>query len=140
MDYSNPSKEDLKQWAYCKDSEIEQDFDLMVADIEYGPILLELASDPKCPMREFFLSCLYLIVGEHFRGGFGINETIFQKRSWKKEIGRVKDFVESAKNTSDPLITNWVNRALYLIEHPAFISSEDWCLGRIARSDITQLN
>src|SRR6266498_4073214 len=61
----NPTAEDLRTWAYDSSSEEPaQDWDLSLATIPYDDLFLEFASDVDCPKRDYFLSLLYLIVGD----------------------------------------------------------------------------
>jgi hypothetical protein len=140
MDYANPSEQDLREWAYNPDAEAEQDFDLMVAELRFGPLLVELAGDPNCPMREFFLSCLYLVIGNHFRGWHAPEHSRKPvSRSYKRRIRPYKEFVENSASNPDPLIQNWVSKSRQLLSDPRAVSYEDWCGGRIARREIESL-
>ncbi|MFF5992827.1 hypothetical protein [Prauserella flavalba] len=41
-----------------------QDYDLELAVIDFAPLLLEIASDPACPKRDFALGVLYILAGD----------------------------------------------------------------------------
>ncbi len=70
-DAVNPTDEEIERWAYIADAdyppEMSQDWDLCVTEPGRADLLERLASDPGCPNRKFFLSCLYLLVGDAVR-------------------------------------------------------------------------
>ena len=67
MNPFDPTDDELRQWARSDGPWPVQDFDLIVAEAERLSLLLELASSPQ---REFFLRCLYLVVGDAVRSNF----------------------------------------------------------------------
>src|SRR4029450_10721503 len=60
QDPANPTDAELRQWAFSDELGPMQDFDLMVADLQRLPLVLELASSPR---RAFFVHCFHLAVG-----------------------------------------------------------------------------
>jgi len=131
----NPKVEEIRAWAFDEEAYApEQDFELSLTENGYFDVVLELASNSDCPKRPFFLMCLYLIVGECFRGKYvSPTESIpnFDKR-WRKSSREVKEFVESVSEQSDSLITNWRNRSINLFQNPQVIDYSEWCMGGIA--------
>ncbi len=54
-----PSCETILKWGYGEDLEfIEQDEDLLLADVQYMPALLVLAMDDRCPKQHYAISIL----------------------------------------------------------------------------------
>lgn len=137
MDVYNPTADDLRSWAYDADAEQVQDFELFVTDISMADIILELAADPACPNRRFFLSCLYLLVGNNFRAGpDGAPSRDFTHRSWRKAVAPIREFVERSQEQADPVIRRWAERSLELFARPRTIVYDEWCDGGIARAEL----
>jgi len=71
VDAYNPTDEEVIRWAYVEGAyhppEMEQDWELCVADPGRAELFVSLVSDTACPNRKFFLSCLYLMVGDAVR-------------------------------------------------------------------------
>jgi len=97
-----------------------QDFDLIAADLERLPLLLELASSPK---RAFFVHCLYLAVGDAVRTSFNTVS---------------REGVESALDRAamiapwDPAIGRWIEDGRELLASPKSFDYEEWCNGGLA--------
>lgn len=110
----NPTKEELKTWAYGDYYEPVQDFKLMVTD---DPLYaLSFAIDQKCKTKDFFLSSLYVFVGDSVRN---------------KEDNRqqLDDLLMKASSYDDNRIRKFVERSKHLIENPASYNYADWGLG-----------
>lgn len=125
-DRVNPTDAELEEWAYAVDlpyPPIEQDWDLIVTRISRGALLLKLASDATCPRQNFFLRCLYLLIGDSVRTKFNI----FFPRS------AIEDLLVVASESQDKAVLQWVERSRFLIAHPETFNYEDWCGGRLGR-------
>jgi hypothetical protein len=120
----NPIEEDIRAWASNSDSiEPEQDWDLMLANIDRTDLYLELASDDGCPNADYFLSVLYLIVGDAVRTEF--------KTKNREEI---EDLLNKAKKTySKNCIHLWIQRSIELIKQPESFDYDDWCAGGLVQ-------
>jgi hypothetical protein len=83
-DAANPTPEELRHWASDPEAsypdEISQDWDLIVAHWSRIDLIVELASDARCPNRGFFLVVLYLMAGDCVRNESG-NQNIPQLRA-----------------------------------------------------------
>ena len=101
-----------------------EDFDLMVADHERVPLLLGLSTSPQ---REFFISCLYLVVGDAVRSNF--NTTELPDLELALEHG---DEVAP----SDPAIARWLSDSRRLLAHPDTFDYDAWCDGGLARQAV----
>jgi hypothetical protein len=64
----NPTDDEIIHWAYDAESLHEQDWDLAITEISRASLFMRLAADASCPTRQFFLQCLYLLVGDAVRG------------------------------------------------------------------------
>ena len=52
----NPTPSDIREWGYDEDLYfMEQDEDLLLYELGYVPVLLELAQDPACPKQDYAL-------------------------------------------------------------------------------------
>jgi hypothetical protein len=121
-DIVNPTPEELRRWAADPDAdypdEMSQDWDLIVADWSRIDVIVELASDPACPMRWFFVAVLYLMAGDCVRNEAGHQNT--------PHLNALVHRLESA--TSEPLIL-FRQRALGLLANPSTFDYKLWCDG-----------
>jgi hypothetical protein len=68
---ANPSLDTVRRWGYDERLLlIEQDEDLILGDLLYIPLLLQLAAGPACPKREYALGivwnyCRFLLEWRH---------------------------------------------------------------------------
>jgi hypothetical protein len=122
----NPTAEDLRSWAYDGQEEAPaQDWDLILSTISYEDLFIELASDIDCPKSVFFLSLLYLIVGDAVRSEF---------RTKKKE--EIETLLDKAQQAAPKhWIYLWIQRSRELLIHPEKFNYDDWCGGVLARAD-----
>ncbi len=121
-DILEPTGEEIRRWAYSSGGdypdEMEQDWDLIVADCTRLELIAELASDPACETRAFFVSCLYLLSGECVRYSDQIDHSSMQK---------IRQFIASHRASFDNLLTKWADRSLDLFEHPETFDYGKWC-------------
>lgn len=65
QDSWKPMKQELREWAYDPNAIWpDQDFDLSVAKLHFDDLIIDFSADDKCPKRNLFLKCAYLIVGD----------------------------------------------------------------------------
>jgi hypothetical protein len=121
----NPSITEVRAWAYDAAAEEPcQDWDLALCWAGHERDYLDFASDRRCPKRAFFLSVIYLMVGDAVRSEF---------RSTSEAM--VSGFVQLGANHSDPAIRLWHSRASHLLDHPKEFEYDAWCAGKLARDD-----
>jgi hypothetical protein len=121
----NPSSTEIRAWAYSDAPEEPcQDWDLALSWVGHERDYLELAADPACPTREFFLHILYLMIGDAVRSEFKLRP---------EQI--VRGFIELAADSTSPEVRLWRERSLRLLKHPEEFSYDDWCGGGLVRSD-----
>jgi hypothetical protein len=120
----NPSAADLREWAYDAESrEPVQDFDLAVAWTQHEKILLQCASDDRCPKQSFFLGVLYLIVGDAVRTNY---------RSMKRPI--LAGLIAHGDEFPVAAVQSWQQRSRHLMDHPDEFRYDDWCAGGLANA------
>jgi hypothetical protein len=113
--------EEIEKWAYqAHADEPQQDFDLLLSN-EPHDLYLDLAADLSCPKHQYFLSVLYLIVGDAVR-------TNYQTQSQKF----IEQYLAKGKQRQAPLVNKWVDRSQKLMFEPEKFDYEDWCGGKLA--------
>jgi hypothetical protein len=112
---------DVRAWAYSDDPEPQQDFDLMITGLGHEPSFLEWAADDGCPKKGYFLSCLYLFVGDAVR-------TKYQSNS----KADVDGLLNRAGNITDHDVREWLHRSRQLIADPESFEYDLWCGGGYA--------
>jgi hypothetical protein len=122
----NPTVEELRAWAYKDDAMWPgEDWDLAVTSEDRAELILQLAMDPACPSRDFFLRCLYLLVGDAVRTSFVVHSR-----------QAVIDLLNRVPADCPPDIGRWVARARELIQGPPEAVDRDlWCDGGYARAE-----
>ena len=118
----NPTWSEIRQWAYDVDAEAPcQDWDLSLLWRGYEDLYLELAVSVDCPKKRFFLSILYLMVGDQVRSGTD-HQAMFN----------LKAFIAKADAFDDKAIQAWQSRSIDLLNHPEKFDYEQWCAGGLA--------
>lgn len=114
----NPTLDEVRTWAYSSALIPEQDWELAVVDKpESQQLCLDLAADPDCPNRQFFLGCLYVFTGD----------TVSDKGS--HPMDELNDLLERAARSNDKLVQAWVERSRALILEPSDYTYAYWGLG-----------
>ena len=109
-DPANPTDEEIRQWALADAVPPMEDFDVLVADLEHLPTLLELVGDPSCPARRYLLGSLYCLVGHS-----------------DLRDQRILDGVVMAEHADDSWLRTWAARTRQVLEHPETRDGDDWC-------------
>jgi len=122
----NPKADEVRAWGMDKKAPWPtQDFDLALAwtsrDVERACI--ELAANPRCPKQRFFLSVLYLMVGDAVRTTFGVAS--------REDVVRLLDATRAWPE--DARLDAFRKRSEELLEHPERFSYDLWCMGGHAR-------
>lgn len=122
IDPWNPSPHEIRSWAYDPDAvDPCQDWDLALSWLQDESVYLSLAADDRCPKRRFFLSLLYLMVGDAVRTGFRVKP---------KPI--VMGFIQHGNSYPHPDIIAWQQRSRELIANPKAFEYDAWCGGQLA--------
>jgi len=121
-DAANPTDAEIERWAYIPGahypSEMEQDWDLMVTKPARADLLERLASDLACPNRDFFLSCLYLLVGDAVRTNGS---------TWP--LADARDWLSRERPHPPEDVALFLTRSKHLIAHPGEFDYHKWCGG-----------
>lgn len=119
-DAVNPTDEEIVRWAYIKGAhyppEMEQDWDLCVTSPMRADLLVRLASDDQCPNRVFFLSCLYLLVGDAVRT---------KGQTWP--LKEVSAWITRTPVNGPKDIALFFQRSADLLDHPETFDYNKWC-------------
>ena len=121
-DMSNPTPQQIRDWAYTTDAvEPCQDWDLVLSWAQVEKVFFDLASEDHCPNRRFILRILYLIVGDAVRTNFG-----------SKPRYAVEGLIEKSNAYHHPDIERWRKKSLELLKHPENFDYAIWCGGGLA--------
>jgi hypothetical protein len=119
-DAVNPTDEEIVRWAYIPDAnyppEMSQDWDLCVTEPGRADLLERLASDPRCPNRKFFLSCLYLLIGDAVRSN-GATWSLHDASVW----------LSRDRFAAPDDIAVFLQRAKRVIVNPKEFDYNKWC-------------
>lgn len=126
-DVWNPTEDEVRAWADTDAYVPTEDWDLAVYMLR-PEFLAELAADPSCPQRLFFLRCLYHAVGDKVRHGL---------RNPRSADGW--ETVRRVPATGDPLIEAWRADATRLLAGKIKFDLEEWCGGRLANRRFGEL-
>jgi hypothetical protein len=123
-DIHNPTEAELREWAQTDGSypeQVEQDWDLIVADWSRVDLITELAADESCPTHPFFLAVLYLMAGDCVRTPAGT-----------ANIPNLKALLERLENTLSEPLRLFRTRTLTLLADPSTFDYNQWCDGDFA--------
>lgn len=106
----NPTDEEICRWAYSDAPEPIEDFEIIVADPEHLPTLLDLLADPECPRRDFALASLYCLVGHT-----------------DLSDPRLTASLAVARHSPEPWVRTWADRTAAVVTDPSGRDRADWC-------------
>lgn len=124
-DPNNPTPKEIRQWAYHKTkNEPIRDWNIVISTLGNAELLLALAEDKSCPKRQYFLECLYLLVGN----------SVSKHRA--TDAGKVEVYLARAEKSSEPAIVNWVTRSREILRDLRRFDYAEWCEGGLAKKDM----
>ncbi|HUR74642.1 MAG TPA: hypothetical protein VMZ00_10225 [Sporichthya sp.] len=121
-DPANPSPAEVRAWAKCNDLEPMEDWDLVLADLRYADLLVELVADESCPSRRYLLTALYGLVGNAVRNKFA---TVAP--------ADLEAVLATARATGNSWAQVWAERSAQLIANPTEFDYALWCAGGLAK-------
>ena len=120
----NPSSSEIREWAFDPESLAPcEDWDLALSWAQDERVYLDLASDDSCPKRRFFLSLIYLMVGDAVRSDFNVRPRPI-----------IEGFIALGDEYRHHDIQLWQRRSRLLLLNPDSFDYADWCGGRLAAS------
>ena len=121
MDYTNPSIEEIKNWAYSNEKWPHDEWDLFLSWTRELDLFIELATDQKCPKKVFFLHMLYYIVG-----------TTFSEPTKTDKLNRIESYANKGRNSKHDDIKKWVSEVDLLLKGRKKYTYENWRGGLFA--------
>jgi hypothetical protein len=109
-DEVNPTGDEISAWAYSGDPEPYEDFDTVIADPANAELLVALADDETCPMRDYARGSLYCMVGH----------------SDLTDL-RLSSAVRHAASSPDVALRAWASRADAVLADPTKRVRSEWC-------------
>lgn len=122
----NPTPSEVRAWGYDKNALfLEQDEDLILHDVAYAPILVELAADNACPKQEYAASIL----------SYFSQLTLLHRNRSDADV--LAALAGSANVEEAPLVQRWREWYLWLYDrliHPRTFATDEsdraaWLLG-----------
>ena len=122
-DMGTPSwKDEIITWAYSTDEYADQDWDLeIISSEENYPTILSLADDQLCGHRDFFLRCLYKLVGY----------CVVEGRSGIRKNAVEKLVIDGAGALTEE-VKLWSTRSAELLKYPKKFNYAAWCEAGLA--------
>jgi hypothetical protein len=126
-DMANPTEKEIIRWAYGSFYAPMEDWDLIISDVIYAPLLIRLISDPACLSRSYLIRALYVLTGDAVRSNFQ-----------RGPLDVLREAIGLARNSTCDGLLAWAVRSERLIRHPAEFDYDQWCDGGLARTTLSQ--
>lgn len=105
LDNASPSIQEVRDWGYNENVVfIDQDEDLVLHDVEYIQILMELASDTNCPKNNYCLNTL-----QHFT-------QVHLARRNTSEIFEIENCISQYDGMISQEVEKWKGMFFYLLD------------------------
>ncbi|MBF0411059.1 MAG: hypothetical protein HQM10_27220 [Candidatus Riflebacteria bacterium] len=121
MNVTNPSVSEIKGWAYSDEEWPHAEWDLFLSWTKEIDLFIELAIDPQCPKRIFFLHMLYYLVG-----------TTFNEPSKTDKLDRIKLYAQKGSGVVHADIQAWVANVQDLLKGRVKYNYDNWRAGAFA--------
>ena len=116
---SNPTRDEIENWAYSYADEPDQEWELFLIWAQYFDDYLRFASDINCPKEQYFLNLLYYWVWRNIH-----HETV------KNELDSFKDVFQLAERINTPYVKVWLSRAKEIMVNNQAFTETQWWEGR----------
>jgi hypothetical protein len=126
MEVTNPTIEEVRNWAYSEKEWPHDEWDLFLSWTREVDLFIELATDHKCPQKLFFLHMLYYIVGVTFGE---------PNKSDKNE--RIKEYASKGLAVKHGAIRLWRKRVEELLSNQVKYNYDQWRGGVYAEYNFT---
>jgi hypothetical protein len=115
MEVTNPTVEEVKAWAYSDENWPHDEWDLFLSWTREVDFFIELATDHKCPKKNFFLHMLYYIIG-----------TTFSEPNKTDKLERIKSYAEKGAVVKHGDIKAWRSHIAELLSGAVNYSYDNW--------------
>lgn len=122
-DEANPTEAEIVRWGYADAYAPFEDWDLIISDATYAPLLIRLIGDPACRGAHYFLRALYILTGDAVRTGY--------RYTTEDEL---RDLIALARKSANESLRLWAYRSDELMSNPATFEYYSWCDGGLART------
>ena len=112
---SNPTIEEIKNWAYSDEAEPHQEWELFLLWKGEFVDYLDYASNINCPKENFFLNLLYCWIWR-----------VSENRANQNEIDAYPEIFERAKSINTPYVKLWFQRSQELLAGSIQIEETSW--------------
>jgi hypothetical protein len=126
MTYTNPSVEEINEWAYSGAKWPVEEWDLFLSWTCEVELFIALATDHKCPHQSFFLHMLYYIVG-----------TTYGEPRQEDPLSRIASYAEKGRAMKHGEIKKWVAQVDELLKGNKKYGYADWRGGKLAGYEFT---
>ena len=115
MEVTNPTVEEVKAWAYSDENWPHEEWDLFLCWTREVGLFIELATDHKCPKKNFFLHMLYYIIG-----------TTYSEPNKTGKLERIKSYAEKGAFVKHGDIKAWRSHIVELLSGSSKYSYDNW--------------
>jgi hypothetical protein len=118
MDCCNPTVQDIRDWANDASADWpDEEWDMTVATRDNAVLIFQLA-DEACPQADFFVHCLYVLVG-----CFAATGDSFIPRA------DIHALIAKAGNSHNNGVRRWGDRSKAFLANPEAYDRECWVEG-----------
>jgi len=125
MNYTNPSIQEIKEWAYSENEWPHDEWDLFLSWTNNIDLFIELATDHKCPKRLFFLHMLYYTIG-----------ATYGEPNKSDKLDSIAFYVSKGQGINHGEIRKWVKNVKELLTGKQKYDYRNWRGGVLAGYDL----
>lgn len=124
-DYMGSTRENIRAWSRkAPDTEWpHEDWDMELASAEEADLILSLTSE-DCPQNEFFVSCLYILVG-----------SCAATKGASISRAKIDTLLNAGEKSSNKNVRHWVDRSRAFLKNPEQYDRSTWIEGGWALDD-----
>jgi len=126
MEVTNPTIEEVRNWAYSEDDWPHDEWDLFLSWTREVALFIELATDHKCPKQNFFLHMLYYIVG-----------ITYSEPNKTDKLDHIKNYSEKSTGIKHGAIRKWRSNVDDLLNNKVKYNYDNWRGGVFAGYNFT---
>ena len=126
MEVTNPTIEEIREWAYSDKDWPHDEWDLFLSWTREIELFIELATDNKCQKKSFFLHMLYYLVG-----------ITYSEPTKTDKLDRIRSYSEKGSGIDHGDIKAWRSNVAELLNGRVKYSYDNWRGGVFAGYNIT---